>query len=170
MLIHSCIFMILAIYIERINPGAFGISQPWNYLCKMGYWKSRRSYITQKNNVSNNNNKDDFITIENNHWVESNSFSNTKAPILSIDNVTKVTDTIILKLYSVIFNFNSLNFRNLENYRLFRIYHSTCTLVKSVLYLDTMVQAKQRLHLFLLVRILFKFVCLIPYNRFTKRV
>ncbi|CAF4705689.1 unnamed protein product [Rotaria sp. Silwood1] len=77
--------MILAIYIERISPGGFGISQPWNYLCKKGYWKSR-----QASSMKHNKNKDQMDSIaENNHWIESSSFANTKLPILSINHMTK---------------------------------------------------------------------------------
>ncbi|CAF3456278.1 unnamed protein product [Rotaria sp. Silwood1] len=85
MLVYSFIYMILAIYIERISPGGFGISQPWNYLCKKGYWKSR-----QASSMKHNKNKDQMDSIaENNHWIESSSFANTKLPILSINHMTK---------------------------------------------------------------------------------
>ncbi|CAF1572936.1 unnamed protein product, partial [Didymodactylos carnosus] len=33
-LLWSFIFMLLAIYVERVSPGEFGIAQPWNYLFK----------------------------------------------------------------------------------------------------------------------------------------
>ncbi|CAF1026567.1 unnamed protein product [Didymodactylos carnosus] len=31
----SVIFMLLAIYVERINPGEFGVAQPWTYLFRV---------------------------------------------------------------------------------------------------------------------------------------
>ena len=81
--------MLLAIYIERINPGAFGISQPWNYLCKIGYWKSRSSTSIKHINISKTQSKDESI-MENNHWIESSALAQSKLPILSIHNMTKV--------------------------------------------------------------------------------
>ncbi|CAF3734537.1 unnamed protein product [Rotaria sordida] len=80
--------MILAIYIERINPGEFGISQPWNYLCKKGYWKSQQVSSIKQTKINKNKDKD-YSTIENNHWIESSSLANTKLPVLSINHMTK---------------------------------------------------------------------------------
>ncbi|CAM4928643.1 unnamed protein product [Rotaria socialis] len=88
MLVYSIIYMLLAIYIERINPGSFGISQPWNYLCKIGYWKSRSSSCIQHINISKTQRKNEPI-IEKNHWIESNALARAKLPILSIHNMTK---------------------------------------------------------------------------------
>ncbi|CAF1280253.1 unnamed protein product [Rotaria sordida] len=81
--------MILAIYIERINPGEFGISQPWNYLCKKGYWKSQQVSSIKQTKINKNKDKD-YSTIENNHWIESSSLANTKLPVLSINHMTKM--------------------------------------------------------------------------------
>jgi ATP-binding cassette subfamily A (ABC1) protein 3 len=47
MLIYSVIYLLLAIYIERINPGEFGVSQSWNYLFKRSYWKSQATSTVQ---------------------------------------------------------------------------------------------------------------------------
>ncbi|CAF3603781.1 unnamed protein product [Rotaria socialis] len=88
MLVYSIIYMLLAIYIERINPGSFGISQPWNYLCKIGYWKSRSSSCIKHINISKTQRKNEPI-IEKNHWIESNALARAKLPILSIHNMTK---------------------------------------------------------------------------------
>ncbi|CAF2778503.1 unnamed protein product [Rotaria sp. Silwood2] len=40
---YSVIYMLLAIYIERINPGEFGVAQPWNYLFRKSFWNPRKS-------------------------------------------------------------------------------------------------------------------------------
>ncbi|CAF3411038.1 unnamed protein product [Rotaria socialis] len=88
MLVYSIIYMLLAIYIERINPGSFGISQPWNYLCKIGYWKSRSSSCIKHINISKTQRKNEPI-IEKNHWIESSALARAKLPILSIHNMTK---------------------------------------------------------------------------------
>lgn len=39
MLIYSVMYFFLAIYVERINPGEFGVPQPWNYIFKRTYWR-----------------------------------------------------------------------------------------------------------------------------------
>ncbi|CAM4813346.1 unnamed protein product [Rotaria magnacalcarata] len=88
MLVYSIVYMLLAIYVERINPGSFGISQPWNYLCKIGYWKSRSSSSIKHIDISKTQSKDES-TIEKNHWIEPNALAHTKLPILSIHNMTK---------------------------------------------------------------------------------
>ncbi|CAF2474933.1 unnamed protein product [Rotaria sp. Silwood2] len=80
--------MILAIYIERINPGEFCISQPWSYLCKKGYWKSRRVSSVKQHEIDKNKDKTD-LTVENNRWIESSSLANTRLPVLSTNHVTK---------------------------------------------------------------------------------
>ncbi|CAF4578630.1 unnamed protein product [Rotaria socialis] len=38
MFIDSIIYMLLAIYIENVFPGEFGIPQPWDYPFKKSYW------------------------------------------------------------------------------------------------------------------------------------
>ncbi|CAF2475019.1 unnamed protein product [Rotaria sp. Silwood2] len=89
MLVYSFIYMILAIYIERINPGEFGISQPWNYLCKKGDRKSRQASAVKQTEINKNKDKVES-NLENNRWIESSSLANTKLPVLSINHMTKV--------------------------------------------------------------------------------
>ncbi|CAF4226347.1 unnamed protein product, partial [Rotaria sordida] len=88
MLIYSILFMFLAIYLEHINPGEFGISQPWNYLFKKSYWKPStvRPIGIENNNFSKINNNG--ISNEN-HWIELNSIENDKKPTMTINHLTK---------------------------------------------------------------------------------
>jgi len=82
MLIYSVIYLILAIYVERINPGEFGVAQPWNYLFKKSYWTSKATSTIepiQYNEVYGNN-----------VWVELNPIVKSKEPSLSISHLTKV--------------------------------------------------------------------------------
>ncbi|CAF4073177.1 unnamed protein product, partial [Rotaria sp. Silwood2] len=79
---------ILAIYIERINPGEFGISQPWNYLCKKGDRKSPQASAVKQTEINKNKDKVES-NLENNRWIESSSLTNTKLPVLSINHMTK---------------------------------------------------------------------------------
>ncbi|CAF2897084.1 unnamed protein product [Rotaria sp. Silwood2] len=88
MLVYSFIYMILAIYIERINPGEFGISQPWNYLCKKGDRKSPQASAVKQTEINKNKDKVES-NLENNRWIESSSLTNTKLPVLSINHMTK---------------------------------------------------------------------------------
>ncbi len=84
MLIYSVIYIFLAIYVERLNPGEFGISQPWNYLFKKSYWTSSSSVqptdLDKMNNGISNKN----------HWIELNTNDKKKNPTMTIDHLTKV--------------------------------------------------------------------------------
>ncbi len=84
MLIYSVIYMFLAIYVERLNPGEFGISQPWNYLFKKSYWtKSATVQPTDNSDKIQNGIPND------NHWIELNNMEKKKNPAMSIDHLTK---------------------------------------------------------------------------------
>jgi len=77
MLIYSVIYFCLAIYIERINPGEFGIAQPWFYpfrISRLPTATVRPSEIRQSNN----------------QWVELSSIDNSRKAAVSIQNLTKV--------------------------------------------------------------------------------
>lgn len=87
MLIYSVIYFFLAIYVERLNPGEFGISQPWNYLFKRSYWsKSAIRPSNYENGVEKHSNGFSNQT----HWIELNTVEKKKTPAMSIDHLTKV--------------------------------------------------------------------------------
>ena len=92
MLIYSVIYLVLAIYVERVNPGEFGVAQPWNYLFKKSYWKPRATSSVHPadtdQKLSYRNGKD----YGSNHWIEPESVSNTNKPSLTISHLTKVID------------------------------------------------------------------------------
>ncbi|CAF0848696.1 unnamed protein product [Rotaria sordida] len=89
MLIYSVIYFFLAIYIERINPGEFGVSQSWNYLFKKSYWKPHSTPTVQPfdNNDRLTHKKDGIYGSE--CWIELNSIKNTISPSLTISHLTK---------------------------------------------------------------------------------
>ena len=112
MLVWSFIYMVLAIYIERINPGEFGVSQPWYFLFKRTYWRPRQVPSIKQTKMDNTKNTDNSTT-EDNHWIEVRSPKNPKLPALSINQITKVRNTAALpKLYKCLYVFHLLTFRD----------------------------------------------------------
>jgi ATP-binding cassette subfamily A (ABC1) protein 3 len=96
MLIYSVIYLLLAIYIERVNPGQFGVAQPWNYLFKKSYWKPQATGIVQPVDTGEKPaNKTDGI-YGSNQWIELSSMSNKKTPSLTVSNLTKVNNRFFL--------------------------------------------------------------------------
>ena len=90
MLFYSVIYLLLAIYIERVNPGEFGVAQPWNYFFKKSYWNPRATAAVQPANMGETQrNKSDGI-YGSNQWIELNSMSNKKSPSLTVSQLTKV--------------------------------------------------------------------------------
>ena len=88
MLIYSIIYVFLATYIERVNPGEFGIAQPWNYLFKRSYWNSS---AVQPSEIQGNS-----PAIEN-HWIEMKARQTKKVtPTMTIDHLTKVNTEKVL--------------------------------------------------------------------------
>ena len=91
MLIYSVIYMVLASYVERVNPGAFGISQPWNYPFKKSYWRPRSSsHVRPVNNdvdrtYANAQNLDNT-----NNWIELNTVMAGRPPSISVSHMNKV--------------------------------------------------------------------------------
>ncbi|CAF1010697.1 unnamed protein product, partial [Didymodactylos carnosus] len=81
MLIWSVIYMILAIYIERINPGEFGVALPWYYI-----FQSLNCY---KRKVSPSSHRNSAIELRNidNKWFQTKSESTQS--YVSIKNLTK---------------------------------------------------------------------------------
>ncbi|UJR17400.1 hypothetical protein I4U23_004295 [Adineta vaga] len=81
MLIYSIIYIFLAIYIERINPGEFGVAQSWNYFFKKSYWKPLTIQPLEMFKTSSYNE---------NHWIEmSLRKEKIHSPALIINHLTK---------------------------------------------------------------------------------
>ncbi|CAF1508315.1 unnamed protein product, partial [Adineta steineri] len=80
------IYMLLAVYVERINPGEFGVSQPWNYLFKKSYWTSS---TIRPSDVENNLDIVNDRSSNANHWIELNTIGKKKTPAMSIDHLNK---------------------------------------------------------------------------------
>ena len=94
MLIYSGIYFLLAIYVERVNPGEFGVSQPWNYLFKKSYWKPRATSAIQPFDSIETLSSKTNETVSNNHWVEMTSKIGAKTPSVTMSHVTKVRKPI----------------------------------------------------------------------------
>ncbi|CAF1270633.1 unnamed protein product [Didymodactylos carnosus] len=80
MLIWSALYIFLAVYVERVHPGAFGVARPWNYL------------FQRKNNkkikpVPQNGLKSVPLKMFNEKWIESKPSSGVSG--VSIQNLTK---------------------------------------------------------------------------------
>jgi hypothetical protein len=103
--------MFLAIYVERLNPGEFGISQPWNYIFKKSYWSL--SSTVRPTGFENGLHKIPNGTSHDNHWIELNRDERRKGPTMTIDHLNKVQKFCVsLKLCSNIYLFrNSANFK-----------------------------------------------------------
>ncbi|CAF1000356.1 unnamed protein product [Rotaria sordida] len=91
MIVYSIIYMILAVYIERVNPGQFGISQPFYYPCFRKKTKTSStvpiSYSSEDNWLSMK--RKNTKTHEQNHWIEMNSNINKISPLIRIEHLTK---------------------------------------------------------------------------------
>ncbi|CAM4944466.1 unnamed protein product [Rotaria socialis] len=89
MLIYSVIYFLLAIYVERVNPGEFGVSQPWNYLFKKSYWKPQKTSSVQPFDNC------DILAYKNNGiygsncWIELNTIVDSAIPSLTVANLSK---------------------------------------------------------------------------------
>ncbi|XP_023310224.1 ATP-binding cassette sub-family A member 3-like [Anoplophora glabripennis] len=44
LIIDSLIYMFIAIYVETVFPGEYGVSKPWYFLCMADYWRSSTIY------------------------------------------------------------------------------------------------------------------------------
>ncbi len=98
MLIYSVIYMFLAIYVERLNPGEFGISQPWNYIFKKSYWST--SSTVRPTDIENGLHKISNGTSNDNHWIELNTHERKKDPTMTIDHLNKVKLFHLIKIIS----------------------------------------------------------------------
>ena len=90
MLIYSVIYFLLAIYIERVNPGEFGVAQSWNYLFKKSYWKPEATSAVAPSGKDCRPVPMSGTARVGNHWVEPELTSSTKDPSLTISHLTKV--------------------------------------------------------------------------------
>jgi hypothetical protein len=95
MLVYSVIYLLLAVYVERVNPGEFGISQPWNYLFKKSFWKPYASGAVQPMDSHERKGSRYDIVDSSNSWIEFNSIMDVKKPSLSISHLTKVRQSVL---------------------------------------------------------------------------
>lgn len=145
MLIYSVILFFLAIYVERVNPGEFGIAQPWYYLFKKSYWKPQVSASVQPFDEKFQKHRASLANDAQNHWVEVKGrpgSAGEESASLMISHVTKVRSSLFKSASTILFHMHS--FRNLANLLLCQIYHWISTKVKYAHCWDTMVLAKQR--------------------------
>ncbi|CAF2146243.1 unnamed protein product [Rotaria magnacalcarata] len=89
MLIYSVMYFFLAIYVERLNPGEFGVAQRWNYLFQKSYWKPSV--------VSPIDSDDDFNIVNNgvskgSNWMELDQVEQKKSPTMRISHLNKTFD------------------------------------------------------------------------------
>ena len=89
MLIFSAIYVLLAIYVERINPGEFGVSQRWNFFLKKSYWSPSSSSVQPSEANGHVQTSDDDDTRAKNRWIEMIPADRKKTPSLSIEHLTK---------------------------------------------------------------------------------
>ncbi|CAF0922953.1 unnamed protein product [Adineta ricciae] len=105
MLFYSVVYLLLAIYVERINPGEFGVSQSWNYLFKQSYWNSKATSTVEPLSSHAQFMNGDVVT-EKNCWIEMNSAKKMKNPSLTVSHLTKkygkfcAVSDLSLKFYS----------------------------------------------------------------------
>ena len=82
MLVYSFIYMLLAVYVERINPGEFGVAQPWYYPFRKFCCKPQTNTT-----ISPARRSSDFDTA--NHWIDPNPVIRGTLPSVSTINLTK---------------------------------------------------------------------------------
>jgi hypothetical protein len=92
MLIYSVIYLLLAIYVERVNPGEFGVSQPWNYIFKKSYWKPHESSTVRPFDSVERPGSKTNGDVANNHWIEMSSTAGMKSPSVTVSHLTKVSE------------------------------------------------------------------------------
>ncbi|CAF2071729.1 unnamed protein product [Rotaria magnacalcarata] len=91
MIAYSIIYMVLAVYIERINPGQFGVSQPFFYPCLRKNKISKTipiSYSDENGSLSTNRITKSKIS-KHDHWIEMDSTINRIYPLIRIKHLTK---------------------------------------------------------------------------------
>ena len=96
MLIYSVMYFFLAIYVERLNPGEFGVSQPWNYLCKRSHWKSS-TIRPETSNIDKDTVRNGNGAANENRWLELTRLEKKKSPSMTVDHLNKVTLSFFLQ-------------------------------------------------------------------------
>jgi hypothetical protein len=87
MLIYSVIYFFLAIYVERLYPGEFGVPQPWNYLFKKSYRKSSTVGIAD---IDHDLNKISNGIRKRTSWIELDQVNTKRTPAMKINHLNKV--------------------------------------------------------------------------------
>ena len=86
MLVYSAIYLLLAIYVERLNPGEFGVSQSWNYICKRSNWRKQSTAVIRPIEDESQQTAEPVS-----RWIETNPGpSRTDKPSVVISHLTKV--------------------------------------------------------------------------------
>ncbi|XP_058465469.1 phospholipid-transporting ATPase ABCA3-like [Malaya genurostris] len=49
LLVDALIYLLIALYVEQVMPGEFGVAKPWNFLFKREYWRSAK--VTEQESV-----------------------------------------------------------------------------------------------------------------------
>ena len=124
MLVYSVMYFFLAIYVERLNPGEFGVSQPWNYLCKRSNWRSS-TIRPETSSIDKDLPRNGNGAGHENHWLELTRQDRKKQPAMTINHLNKVISFPLLEHPFII-----CMFRNLANSMLSPTCHSTSTKVK----------------------------------------
>ncbi|CAF3110060.1 unnamed protein product [Rotaria socialis] len=91
MIAYSIIYMVLAVYIERINPGQFGVSQPFFYPCL------RKNKISKTIPISDSDENGSLPTnritkskiSKHDHWIEMDSKISRIYPLIRIKHLAK---------------------------------------------------------------------------------
>ena len=126
MLVYSVMYFFLAIYVERLNPGEFGVAQPWNYLCKRSKWKGS-TIRPETSNIDKDLGRNGNGAAPENHWLELTRQDRKKQPAMTIDHLNKVTLSFFQEHVLI-----SCLFRNSANSMLSLISRLTSTKVKCV--------------------------------------
>ena len=95
MLVYSVIFFFLAIYVERVNPGEFGVAQPWYYVFKKSYWKPQSATSVEPFQEEFNQHRVSLHMNANHRWIEMKSemeSASDKSACLVITHLNKVGD------------------------------------------------------------------------------
>ena len=90
MIIYSFLYLLLAMYIERVNPGEFGISQPWYFPFTKAYWKPQSAAMVSPVMEAA---KPDVVNT--NPWIDTrpvvrSGSTDQPQPALTISHLTKV--------------------------------------------------------------------------------
>ena len=82
MLMYSVMYLLLAEFVERINPGEYGVPQPWNYLFRRSYWQPRSQSEIRPTEISEH---------ELNPWIELPTKESEHQLAVSVMHLSKVS-------------------------------------------------------------------------------